>query len=257
MPALLGTCILKVDLTREDPGALQVEDQSVQLAPNPDVGNSHLLLTGTRWNEDVAVYFLDRNKLALSARYALPDPGAGSQTRVRGGVNERILLWTLDPMARSYKLQVFRPQEHESPSLACEGTLQSEWKPVSDAVDAPNARWIVCECRGAGTASDSARLRIYEVPSLRVARETPLRAPFHWNGMRCVPSASLLLGIPVDRKDQLLVFDLENLVEIARLDLGGAECDDFAGCWRPIADERGYYLGSFGSHWVQLFAVRN
>jgi hypothetical protein len=247
-----GSQVLALDLSRDAPGLLY-EGESIALPRNPEVDQQRVILRVKEVLDDVAVQYIDRDSRCLSTRCDLPDALRTREGDVRGGAGEFVLARSRDCQRDQCTLYVFQVRG-TTLETASTRTLPAGRCLGDDAVDWLKGRWIVAETPTRPVIPVEGCLRVYEIPSLRAIGELNT-GPVGHRALKCIPNDSLLLVAPRNLKNTLLVYSLDTLDEIARLDLGKCCYDDFGG-WHPISDVDGYYVGAHGSHWVQLFTVR-
>ena len=133
-------------------------------------------------------------------------------------------------------------------------SIENGWRCYCDAVDWQCARWIVAEAPNQVGRPESGRVRVYDVPSLRVVRELPGNAfSRSQRGIACVSEQSWLLA--VDSTGEILrVFDLGSGKEVAHALLRRPDVPE-GDEWRPFGDRVGRFVGVRGSQWVQLFSA--
>ena len=212
-----------------------------------------LLLVRGDLLKDNGVVLVDVVTREIEATYSMPSP-LNADLHVRGAAGDYVLAWSRVPQGGQRTLYVLEPQGGDL-EIVNEATLAGLECAVCDAMDPVNGRWFVCENAGDQEDPAATRVRAFAVPSLETLTDVTFSGRTHWRGMHLNQKASLLL-LNLDRNnEELAVLNAENGQALTVLDLDACWHDDLAGSWIPFSDPAGHYIGAFGSHWIQLFAV--
>ncbi len=96
-----------------------------------------------------------------------------------------------------------------------------DFRPRTSAVDHLAHRWAISETAWRPNNGDERRLRVYDVPSLRVLQEKPKEYFSGWTqGMSFVEPASIL-RVRADRDKSLLVLDVNSGNVLTKLPVDG------------------------------------
>ncbi len=233
------------------------DEFSVDVAPHPLVDNRRLLLVreqmSTRPYGPSHLLYVDIERRAIVAEYAVAR--LGRELSFTGGIGDFVLAHRREEPMQPAELIVLEPREGElrlrnrlrlDDGFEPTGTpLTRGWSSPTEAIDRVRHWWITAE-----RLDRRNRICVYAVPSLERVAQIPTAA----DELSICPATGVLSVIPADEPRSLVLYQLPEAVEIARLRLPR---HDYLGAWKIVQDDDGLYVGVSGCQWVHLWAVRD
>ena len=248
-----GTSVMRLNLEADAP-QMVAKESITRLPPHPDAGERRLLLVIGERFEDEGVLWIDRGTGHVLGSYAW---GASATYRtdrlgpqILGVVWPTVLGW-VDHAQDGVELEVLQGDGERLRRINAL-TLPYPWRIGLTELDQERRQLIaVIHHAPHSDAVTQQKIRVYDLPSLTMTKEIPLE-----DDPASMGRIGQLLFLVSDESPQVLkVLDLETGQIVARKSLRNGWNDDWGG-WDVFTDPHGLYVGVWGSHWIQLFAVK-